>query len=410
MSRLANEHESDTKTALEVNSKWTPLNALLVGMEWFPNRAGGLNRYFYDEVHALPSVGIGGAAIVTAVEPGQTAPLALHAMSQSGAGLPERWRGVRAAHKDALPEHRDRLNTKFALYTYPWMRLVQRATPLVVNFHGPWADEMAAEAVGPKQRAVALIARQVERAVYRRATRLITLSEAFRDLAHARYGVPLERIRVVPGAADLPPFLAAPERAEARRRLGWPAERPILLAVRRLARRMGLEGLIEAFATVKQTHPDALLLIGGKGAIAGELQASIDARGLSENVRLLGFVPDADLPLAYAAADLTIVPTISLEGFGLITVESLAAGTPVLGTPVGGTPEILRGLEPSLLFDAATPEAIAARIGQALNGQISLPERAQCRAYADRFGWHSVAPKIRAVFEEAQAAVQTERA
>ena len=62
------------------------------------------------------------------------------------------------------------------------------------------------------------------------------------------------------------------------------------------------------------------------------------------------------LPLAYRAADLTVVPTVALEGFGLIAVESLAAGTPVLVTPVGGLPEVVAALSPALVL-AATGSA-----------------------------------------------------
>jgi glycosyltransferase involved in cell wall biosynthesis len=113
-------------------------------------------------------------------------------------------------------------------------------------------------------------------------------------------------------------------------------------------------------------------------------------------------VPEADLPLAYAAADLTIVPTVALEGFGLMTVESLAAGTPVMGTPIGGTPEILRGLDPDLVFADMTVEAIVEGISAALSGRLALPDRQDCRDYAARYDWSVVTPRIRAVFEEAR--------
>ena len=75
--------------------------------------------------------------------------------------------------------------------------------------------------------------------------------------------------------------------------------------------------------------------------------------GLQDHVRLLGHVPEADLPLAYRAADLTVMPTASLEGFGLSVIESLAAGTPVLATPVGGMLDILPPLGEQLVLEGA---------------------------------------------------------
>jgi glycosyltransferase involved in cell wall biosynthesis len=116
---------------------------------------------------------------------------------------------------------------------------------------------------------------------------------------------------------------------------------------------------------------------------------------------MFGFVPEADLPALYAAADFSVVPTVALEGFGLVTVESLASGTPVLGTPVGATPEILSPLEPQLVFEAPTAEAMAQRLTEVLSGRIRLPGREACREYAQRYGWDAVTPRILEVYREA---------
>jgi len=110
---------------------------------------------------------------------------------------------------------------------------------------------------------------------------------------------------------------------------------------------------------LKVRCPSALLLIGGAGSLRSALEAQSQAHGLSEHVKFLGFVPDAELPRYYQAADVFVLPTRELEGFGLVTVEALACGTPVLGTPVGATPEILRALCPTLVFRGTTPEMMA---------------------------------------------------
>lgn len=377
------------------------MKTLLIGKDWFPNVAGGLNRYFYGQVHALPSVGVDGVALVSALQTGQTAPLELRGMAAEHAGLKARWSGARRVTRQAMQDGIESINAHFALYAFPALIGSRLPVPLVVHFHGPYAMEIAAEANGLKGRLHALLARQMELAVYRRAIRVITLSEAFSEIAHRDYGVPLSALRVVPGGIDLAAYRAAPSRSEARQRLGWPQDRPILLSVRRLARRMGLETLIDAFALLRSTYPDALLLIGGKGKIKDEIEARVDQNGLKDQVRLIGFIPDADLPSAYAAADLMVVPTVTYEGFGLVTAEALASGTPVLGTPIGGTPEILNGLEPSLVFQAPTAEAIADRLDAALAGRLPLPDPAACRAYAERYGWEAVAPCLRTIFDEA---------
>lgn len=378
------------------------MKLLFTGMEWFPECLdGGLDRYYYEKIQALAGTGVSGTALATSCVATNVRGVAVEPMAGKGEALFRRWKGARSLARTAINRGVDAVNAHFALYAFPWIDLLPRNVPLVVNFHGPWADEVRAESRSFKRRAVAAIAQRIEQQVYRRADRVITLSAAFRDLLHQRYGVPLDRIRVVPGALYLDQYLAAPEREEARRRMWWPSDRPILLSIRRLARRMGLDLLIEAMADIRREFPDVLLLIGGKGPQREELERQISEQGLQENVRLLGFVAEADLPLAYAAADLSVVPTLALEGFGLITAESLASGTPVLGTPVGATPEILTPLDPNLVFASATATAMAERIRAALRKDFPLPCRKTCREYVQRYAWPAVVPKLMAIYQEA---------
>jgi glycosyltransferase involved in cell wall biosynthesis len=319
-------------------------------------------------------------------------------LAGSGASLPARLGGAYRQIAQAVRDGIDVVDSHFALYAYPGLSHL-KGLPIVAHFHGPYAAEIRAESRGLRTWARSTFARRVELAVLKQAACVITLSHAFARIAREEYGVPRDRIRIIPGGLNLSAYVNV-DRSHARARLGWPEDRPILVAIRRLARRMGLEGLIDALEIARQKHPDVLLMIGGKGELAGELRARIDAAGLGENVRLLGFIPEKDLPHAYAAANFSIVPTLALEGFGLITVESLASGTPVLGTSVGGTPEILRGLEPSLIFNSTEPEVIADRVIEALAGRIPIPSAEQCREYAARFDWAAVMPQIRAVFDE----------
>ena len=371
-------------------------------MEWFPDcRDGGLDRYFYEALRTFSASGMKGTALVSSAAPTSLDAISVRGMAGVNASVGQRWAGVRAAAREAFQDGVDFVNAHFAFYAFPLLRHLPLTVPLVVNFQGPWAEEMRVEARTFKKRMMALAAYWIERRVYRRADRCITLSSAFRDLLHESYGVPMERICVVPGAADLEPYLRAPERMWARAKLGWPTDRQIVFSVRRLARRMGLDLLIDAMAEVRREFPEVLLLIGGKGPERNRLQAQIEALGLQENVRLLGFVAEADLPAAYAAADFSVVPTVALEGFGLITVESLASGTPVLGTRVGATPEILGPLNPESLFAEATAAAMATKIAAVLRGTILLPDREACRAYSMRYGWPTVAPRLLAVFNEA---------
>ena len=375
------------------------LQTLQIGMGWFPEQAGGLNRVYYHLMDALPRAGVGvrglvaGSPDVTAQTEGRVA-----AFAPGAASLPVRWHQVRRHAMHILAEQEcDLVAAHFALYAAPLGRHLRDA-PLVVHFHGPWAQEGVIEGHGNLRTRAKL---GIERFVYRRAERFIVLSEAFRDRLHHSYGVPLEAVRVVPGGVDTQRFATGLTRAQARHRLGWPQDRPLVLTVRRLQRRMGLETLVAAMKTVRDTVPEALLMIAGQGPLTTALKARIDALGLHEHVRLLGFVPDADLPPAYRAADLTVVPTVALEGFGLVTVEALAAGTPVLVTPVGGLPEIVRNLSPSLVLPGFDAASLADGLAGALRQTFPLPDAAACQAYAQaHYAWPVVARRVRAVYEE----------
>ena len=97
---------------------------------------------------------------------------------------------------------------------------------------------------------------RLERMVYSKGRRAIVLSSAFASELARRYRFPEEKIRIVPGGVDIDRFTTKLSRQLARQELGWASDRPIVLAVRRHVRRMGLENLIDAARTIKETVPD----------------------------------------------------------------------------------------------------------------------------------------------------------
>lgn len=378
------------------------LRALQIGMRWFGNGSGGLDRVFYDLANTLPAQGVAVQGLV--VQPADVAARTggrVQAFADDGAGLPERLLGVRRAVRRCLRSGDvDLVAGHFALYLAPVLGSLGD-TPLVVHFHGPWAQESDFE--GQKRRAV-IAKKAVERFVYRRADRFIVLSDAFAKLLVREYGVAHDRIRVVPGSVDLERFTDRFSKDAARAALRWPAERPILLSIRRLIARVGLDRLVEAMKAVRQAVPDVLLCIAGRGPLEGVLRKQIAEAGLEDNVRLLGFLPDEDLPVAYRAADINVVPTAALEGFGLTAAEALAAGTPSMVTPVGGLPEVVSGLSSDLVFASCKTDDIAAGLVAAIRRDIALPSSARCRAYAEtHFATSLAAQRTAAVYRELTA-------
>jgi glycosyltransferase involved in cell wall biosynthesis len=161
---------------------------------------------------------------------------------------------------------------------------------------------------------------------------------------------------------DTETFSPALERRVVRASLGLADDAFVLFTVRNLVPRMGLEALLQTVAQLRQEIPHLLVLIGGSGPLRVTLEAQVEALGLQSAVRLLGFVPEELLPDYYRAADLFVLPTMQLEGFGLVTVEALASGTPVFGTRIGATEEILGQLDPALLSSGTDTVSLATGI------------------------------------------------
>ncbi len=377
----------------------TALRTLALGVNWFDSGSGGLDRVFHDLVQALPAAGIDahglvlGPADVAGLTQGRVRALGVEGFSGLGKLRAVR-RGVAAQVKTG---GFDLVACHFAMCAAPALDAL-RHLPMVVHFHGPWADESAAEGGG---RLGVAAKRLAERCVYGRAARVVTLSHAFAALAARRYDVAEARIRVVPGSVDLARFGTGLSRKEAAGLLGWPQDRRILISVRRLARRMGLDRLVAALAIVARAEPDVLLMIAGRGRLEAELTAQIEAAGLGRHVRLLGFLPDTLLPLAYRAAEINVVPTLALEGFGLTAAEALASGTPSVVADVGALPEVVGGLSPDLVLASTEPGAMAERLLAMLRGTVGLPDAQACRRYAEeRFSPSRAAAATAGIYRE----------
>jgi glycosyltransferase involved in cell wall biosynthesis len=208
-------------------------------------------------------------------------------------------------------------------------------------------------------------------------------------------------IKILPLAVDTRRFAPAGDRSAVRKLLGIPQDREVMLTVRRLVGRMGLNDLIDAMQMVVQRHPRAVLLIGGTGYLEQALKERVRLKGLEDHVRLLGFVPEEQLPAYYQAADLFVLPTVQMEGFGLVTIEALSCGTPVIATPVGANPEVVGPLDSGLLCERATADGLAERIAWWLERGVSADLRQACREYSlSRFAVAGVTTRLEQIFSQ----------
>jgi glycosyltransferase involved in cell wall biosynthesis len=230
----------------------------------------------------------------------------------------------------------------------------------------------------------------------RRAMHIVTISKwTARDLVSA-YGVPKEKITVVPEAAD-PRFhpQSSDTIAAVRARYGLPVH--YLLFVGTIEPRKNLTRLLAAFETVHANGlTDGLVIVGRRGWLCDDFFAALERSSARDAVILSGYVPDEDLPAVYAGAQALVFPSL-YEGFGLPVLEAMACGTPVLASRASSVPEV--GGEAALYFDPTSVEEMADNVHRLLHDN-ALKEEMQVEglAQAARFSWEKAAAETEAVY------------
>ncbi len=237
----------------------------------------------------------------------------------------------------------------------------------------------------------------------RAARRVITVSEFTRRELIARYPCAAEKIVVVPNGVD--PAFRAGGRPESdrvvRERHGLTGR--YLLFVGVFEPRKNVPLLVDAFEILRHTRPEAadlqLALAGGAGWRGEVIAEGVRSRGLEPAVRLLGYVPDADLPALYRGATLAVVPS-QYEGFGLPALEAMACGAPVLASDAAALPETVG--DAGELFTPGDPALLARRMADLAAAPAHLAAlRERGLARAARYTWDRTAARTLEVYREA---------
>jgi len=321
----------------------------------------------------------------------------VRALVRSSVGLPRGAAAVARFRPDVVTVHFP-LDGLGATLAAGWS-----GVPVVSHFHGPWASEAIATGRRGRWPLSTDGRRELELLVYRRAGRSVTLSNAFADLLASDYSIPRDSINVVPGGIDSA-AIPAPDRLDpvaSRRGLRLP-ERPTIVTVRRLVPRTGVDLAIEALAHLVHRHRDLdpQLVVAGDGPELGNLRDLARTLGVADRTVFLGRFPDEQLWLIHGAADVCVVPSRALEGFGYGALEGLAAGRPTIVTKIGGLTELVAPICPRWVV-APTASAIADGIADILLGLSAYPPPAALRSYADQFDWGGIALRVVDVYRSA---------
>ena len=284
-----------------------------------------------------------------------------------------------------------------------------RKVPLLYVFHSPSHEEYLLQHEDRssfRNYPLAKIRQSIEKFCIKRAVKVMVLSYYMKEKVQDIHRIPASRIAVNPGGVDLKRFGQAKNRAVLKANLGFPEGKIHLLTVRNLEPRMGLDNLLECIRILKGKQAEVHLILGGEGGEKQNLEKLVEEYGLVGDVTMTGFIPTEKLPQYYGAADFFILPTRHLEGFGLVTLESMACGTPVLGTPVGGTKEILANFNPRFLFRNVSPGAMAEGIQLAVVKYFGREKqygdlRIRCREYAENnYSWKRHVDHLKSILDE----------
>ncbi|MFL6211379.1 MAG: glycosyltransferase family 4 protein [Pyrinomonadaceae bacterium] len=236
----------------------------------------------------------------------------------------------------------------------------------------------------------------------RRAAQVIVPSEFTCNDIAATYHVAPERINVIPlaAAAHFAPAAAA-ETERVRRRYGL--NEPYVLAVGSIQPRKNLARLVRAYSALRRARPHdklpKLVLVGKKAWLYDETLRAVAECGLTQDVILTGYVPEADLPALYTAALCFAYPSY-FEGFGLPPLEAMRCGAPVLAGNRTSLPEVVG--DAGLLVDPFDEQALAAGLVRLIDDpDLRTDLRVKGITRAARYDWHDTARRTIAVYQRA---------
>lgn len=250
----------------------------------------------------------------------------------------------------------------FSWFIYYLATLFNNNNNIYNVFHGPWHKEAILKYSGNnsdiKRFFIPKIMYMMEKLYCKKNNNFIFLSKYMQnELALIDNKIKGKNCYFIAGGVDLQNYNRRYTKDKAKSLLGIEKNKCVLFTLRRLDKRMGIDNLIEALCLMnKEERKKFVLIIGGKGGYREVLEEK--AKSIKDNVIFAGFIPDDEINKYFCAADLFIVPTLDLEGFGLVNLESLAMGVPVIATPQGGMIELAKCFENFKLADENSVEGL----------------------------------------------------
>jgi glycogen(starch) synthase len=233
------------------------------------------------------------------------------------------------------------------------------------------------------------------------ANKIIVTSGSMKAEIQGHFHLPQEKIEIIPNGIDPEKYNASVDRSAVRGRYGVNPYEKLVLCVGRLVPQKGIEYLIRAVPRIVGRFPEAKFIIVGEGWLRGQLEYIARSTGHQWKLTFTGWIPDQELVALLNSADVLVVPSI-YEPFGIVALEGMAAGVPVVASDVGGLAEIVEHERTGILAYSRSPESIA----WAVERVISDPDHSRWMVKNARemvqkaYSWEAIAMRTAEVYKE----------
>jgi glycosyltransferase involved in cell wall biosynthesis len=274
----------------------------------------------------------------------------------------------------------------------------KRKLPVVLTYHGDWQETFGG------------IVRRTALSFYNRYLLDKVLSCVDTIISPSRYyvndsrflGKYQDKIIVIPNGINIEDFNISRSKEECREKLGLELNKNIILFVGNLIQYKGPDILVRAASIVVKEIPDMELIFVGSGNMRNELEEFCKKLGVEKHVKFAGFVEERLKLLYYKAADIFCLPSImSTESFGIVNLEALACGLPIVASAIGGIPDIVKDGVNGLLVPPKNPGALADAITYLLkNEDVRRKMGKKGREMVKKYSWEEIAGRIEKIYKE----------
>jgi glycogen(starch) synthase len=233
------------------------------------------------------------------------------------------------------------------------------------------------------------------------ADRVIVCSQSMKNEICDHFNLPCDKVDVIPNAIDASKYQTSVDRGAVRQRYGVGYGEKLILCVGRLVPQKGVEYFIRAIPDIAKRYPEAKFVIVGEGWSRDILEAEARASGQNRKIQFTGFASDQEVISLMTSADVLVVPSV-YEPFGIVALEGMATGVPVVASKVGGLSEVIEHDRTGLFVYPKNPESIAWGIDRVLSDPDHakwLTENAKDKLHK-AYSWEAVAMKTVEVYRK----------